>query len=309
MKKVTLFLLAVIALESAGSIRFLYRHFLSKITDKSLNAFYYACSYANIDYSRFMNITARTALNLIPLDLGSQPVFLCIDDTMVPKSGKKFEDVSKLFDHAAHNGSNYLNGHCFVSIMLCVPVWNQNRIRYVSLPLGYRMWLGSESKLKLAASMVRQAMPELARKKNVIILCDSWYVKKDLVCLVDEYKNLDLIGSVRADSVIYDLAPELSGKKGRPASHGRKLSIQDDFTLSDEKIGDYYMAARRVLTNIFGKREVMAYVTAPKKDSGSRRLFFSTILPEQLQIFCAWQEKSPLNRTGSDRMQLHGAEL
>ena len=72
-----------------------------------------------------MNITARTALNLIPLDLGSQPVFLCIDDTMVPKSGKKFEDVSKLFDHAAHNGSNYLNGHCFVSIMLCVPVWTE----------------------------------------------------------------------------------------------------------------------------------------------------------------------------------------
>ena len=250
-----------------------------------------------------MDITARIALNLTPQNLGSQPVFLCIDDTMVPKSGKKFEDVSKLFDHAAHNGSNYLNGHCFVSIMLCVPVWNQNRIRYVSLPLGYRMWLGSESKLKLAASMVRQAMPELARKKNVIILCDSWYVKKDLVCLVDEYKNLDLIGNVRADSVIYDLAPELSGKKGRPAAHGRKLSIQDDFTLSDEKIGDYFMAARRVLTNIFGKREVMAYVTAPKKDSGSRRLFFSTILPEQLQIFCAWQEKSPLNRTGSDRMQ------
>ncbi len=40
---------------------------------------------------------------------------------------------------------------------------------------------------------------------------DSLYVKKDLVCLVAEYKNLDLIGSVRADSVIYDLAPELSG--------------------------------------------------------------------------------------------------
>ena len=25
---------------------------------------------------------------------------------MVPKFGKKFEDVSKLFDHAAHNGLN-----------------------------------------------------------------------------------------------------------------------------------------------------------------------------------------------------------
>lgn len=293
----------MLALESADSIRFLYRHFLSKISDKSLNTFYYVCSYADIDYSRFMNVTAGIALNLIPENLSSQPVFLCIDDTMVPKSGKKFEDVSKLFDHAAHNGSNYLNGHCFVSVMLCVPVWNQNRIRYVSVPLGYRMWLGSESKLNLAASMVRQVMPEFAGKKNVIILCDSWYVKKDLVCLVDEYENLDLIGNARADSVIYDLAPEPSGKKGRPATHGKKLSIRDDFTLSDEKIGDYFIAARRALTNIFGKRIVMAYVTAPKRDSGSRRLFFSTVLPEQLQVFCAWQEKSPLNQTGSDRMQ------
>ena len=44
-------------------------------------------------------------------------------------------------------------------------------------------------------------------------------------------------------------------------------------------------------------------VTSPEKESGSRRLFFSTIFPEQLQIFCAWQEKSPLNQTGSGRMQ------
>ena len=47
----------------------------------------------------------------------------------------------------------------------------------------------------------------------------------------------------------------------------------------------------------------MAFVTSPEKESGSRRLFFSTIFPEQLQIFCAWQEKSPLNQTGSDWMQ------
>lgn len=39
------------------------------------------------------------------------------------------------------------------------------------------------------------------------------------------------------------------------------------------------------------------------KAKGSRRLFFSTVFPEQLQIFCAWQEKSPLNQTGSSRMQ------
>ncbi len=57
------------------------------------------------------------------------------------------------------------------------------------------------------------------------------FVKNDLICLVDEYENLDLIGNARADSVIYGLAPEPTRKKGRPAVHGRKLSIQDDFIL------------------------------------------------------------------------------
>ena len=301
----TLFLLvlSILAMESAHSIRFLYRHFLSDITEKSLTAFYYACSYAKVDYSRFMNVTASMALKLIPESLRSQPVFFCIDDTMVSKFGKKFEDVSKLFDHAAHNGSNYLNGHCFVSLMLCVPVWNGSKIVYLAIPLGYRMWQKEESKLKLAASMVRQVMPVFSSQKNVIILCDSWYAKKDLVSIVDEYPNLDVICNARYDSVIYDLAPQPTGKRGRPAKHGKRLSPETDFSLSDEKIGDYYIGVRRVLTNIFGSREVLAYVTSSEKESSSRRLFFSTIFPEQMQIFCAWQEKAPLNQTGSDRMQ------
>lgn len=250
-----------------------------------------------------MNITAGLALNLIPENLTSQPVFLCIDDTMVSKFGRKFEEVSKLFDHATHNGSNYLNGHCFVSLMLCIPVWNRGRITYLAVPLGYRMWQKKESKLELAASMVRQVMPEFREKKNVIILCDSWYVKKDLVSIVDGYENLDLIGNARADSVIYDLPPAPTGKKGRPRKHGRRLSVYEDFVLSTEKIGGYYIGSRHVLTNIFGERQVMAYVTSSGKGECGRRLFFSTIFPTQLQFFCAWQEKAPLNYTGSSWMQ------
>ena len=121
----TLFLLvlSILTLESGHSIRFLYQHFLSGITTKSLNTFYHACSYAKVDYSHFMNITAKVALRMIPDSLATQPIFLCVDDTMVAKVGTRFENVSKLFDHAAHNDSNYLNGHCFVSIMLCIPVW------------------------------------------------------------------------------------------------------------------------------------------------------------------------------------------
>ena len=170
-EKLFLLVLSILALESAHSIRFLYRHFLSGITTKSLNAFYYACSYAKVDCSGFMNVTAKIALHLIPESLKSQPVFICIDDTMVSKFGLKFENVSKLFDHAAHNGSNYLNGHCFVSLMLCIPVWSHDKISYLAVPLGYRMW----------------------QKK--------------------------------------------------------------------EKVGDYYTGVRRVLTNLFGTREVLSYVT------------------------------------------------
>ena len=131
----------------------------------------------------------------------------------------------------------------------------------------------------------------------------SWYVERNLMSVVGEYENLDLAGNARADSVIYDPAPLSMGRKGRPAKHGRRLSIDSDFTLSREKAGDYYTGCRLVLTNIFGTREVMVYVTSSGKENGTKRLFFSTIFPAQLQIFCAWQEKAPLNRTGSGWMQ------
>lgn len=118
---------------------------------------------------------------------------------MVSKFGKKFENVSKLFDHVAHNDSNYLDGHCYINVMLCVPVWNKNRIHYLSVPLGYRMRQKKESKLELAMSMICKMIPEFSGKKNVIILCDSWHVKKNIVSIVDGYENIDLIGNARPD--------------------------------------------------------------------------------------------------------------
>ena len=151
--------------------------------------------------------------------------------------------------------------------------------------------------------MIRQVMPEFHGKEHVIILCDSWYTKQNLVSVIDEYPNLDLIGNARADSVMYDLEPARTGHRGRPAKHGKRLSVETDFTFSNEKIGDYYTGVRRVLTRIFGTREILAYVTAAEKEHGTKRLFFSTVFPEDLQIFCAWQEKAPLNQTGSDRMK------
>ena len=55
------------------------------------------------------------------------------------------------------------------------------------------------------------------------------------------------------------IAPTHTGRLGRPAKHGKRLSVETDFIFSDEKIGDYYTGAHRVLTNLFGNREVLAY--------------------------------------------------
>ena len=83
-----------------------------------------------------MNTTVRITLKLIPDSLQTQPVFLCVDDTMVSKFDTKFENVSKLF------------------------------------------------------------------------------------------QNLDLIGNARIYSVMYDLAPAHTGRRGRPANHGKRLSVE-----------------------------------------------------------------------------------
>ena len=188
-----LFVLSVIALESASSIRFLYTHFLKGISQKSLNAFYYTCSYAKLDYSKFMNITAKIVISLISDFYAGEPVFLLIDDTIVPKSGCKFEGVSKLFDHSYHTGSKFLNGHCFVSLSICIPVLKNGNIHYMSIPLGYKMRQKEKSKMALAADMISQIMPILSNIKQVILLFDSWYAKNDMTSLVSKYSNLNII--------------------------------------------------------------------------------------------------------------------
>ena len=67
---------------------------------------------------------------------------------------------------------------------------------------------------------------------------------------MDEYENFDLIGNARSDSVIYDLAPAPTGKKGSPAKHGRRLSIYEDFELHREWLDTVYPPVPLLIINI-----------------------------------------------------------
>ena len=170
-----LFLLTIsmLALESFRSIRYTWLHIISRLTGKLLNSFYYTLEYAAFDHLRWMVVTARIALRCMLLSLKGSTVFLFIDNTLVEKYGTKFQVRSKLFDHAAHNVSNFLNGYCFVSIMLHVPMKSADGVVSLSVPLGYRLWTKELSKLELAADMARSVMAELFHCKQVILLCDS----------------------------------------------------------------------------------------------------------------------------------------
>jgi len=185
--------IAILTLDTFRSVRFAHSHVISKLADTSLNAFYYTLKTDRYDHTSWNDVTTSKALHLVPDALHKQPLFLSIDDTMVEKFGKRFELCSRLYDHAAHNGSSYLNGHCMVSLLLSFPIFQDGKILYLSIPLGYCLWDKEKSKLSLAAELVQQAMKVIGGQRQVILLCDSWYPKAEVAALVNQFANLDLI--------------------------------------------------------------------------------------------------------------------
>ena len=229
-----------------------------------------------MEHEFWRDVTLSKALKLVPSQLPTQPLFLSIDDTMGEKKGEKFELCSRLFDHAAHNGSNYLNGHCMVNILLSFPVLADDSIRY-------RLWDKKQTKLEIAAEMVRHALDNINPDRLVFLLCDSWYPKGCVTGLVNEYQNLDTIYNARIDSVMYDLPPERTGKRGRPKKYGVRLS-PEDFELETSKTGDWKISVCPIFTKLWGERLVYAFVTFLKSGNGSHRLFFCTKEPQNILL-------------------------
>ena len=273
--------MSVIALNGFQSVQYNYEHFIQDVSDFKLKSYYYALNESRLDIDDWLLTMVHTAVSVIPDCLKEQPVIFSTDDTMAEKTGEHFEYCSVLFDHAAHNGSLYLNGHCFVSLMVSVPVIENGKIRYLSVPVGYRMWTKEESKLKIAADLVKLAMKAVGTEKKVLLCCDSWYPKAEITQLLEEFENLDIICNVRSDTALYELPPERTGKKGRPRIRGERISL-NDFTLQEVQETEMCAGAKTVMTNLFKKRPVSAIVT--KSKSGSRRLFLCTASPQQLHF-------------------------
>ena len=196
---------AILVVQEFRSIKFLYDNFIKKYWTKVLNSFYYFLSYTKFSVESLMIGTVKIALTLIPKDIKSSiTIFLIVDDTLQAKFSNKFDCYSKLFDHAQHNGTSYLNGHCFVSLVINIPVLFNGKIKYISLPVGYKLYDKTKSKLEISGNMIANVMPLLI-DYQVIVLCDSWYTKKPFLEILKNFNNIDIIGAVRSDTCLYDL--------------------------------------------------------------------------------------------------------
>jgi hypothetical protein len=266
---------------------------MSGIYGSSLNSYYHLLAYTDIPLNVFFRITLKTALSLIPKEIYGLPIFIIIDDTMQAKFGTKFECHQKMFDHAKRNESKYLNGHCFVALTISVPIIIEGSIRYLNIPVGFRLRGEKENKLKIASKMIDNAMLILADYPMSILLCDSWYPKGDILETVKHYKNLNLIANVRIDTCMFELPPPRTGKPGAPRKRGKKLSIYEDFHFI--RIDEYYISVKQVLTNLFNVPVYVTVTTPNLLNHKAYRVFISTLMPADISKQFKGNEKKLSN--------------
>ena len=287
-----LIVISMLYIQEIKSIKFLHEKFIKKYWNKCLNSFYYFLADKNFSLSKLAISTINIAMSLIPDKLkDSATIYLIIDDTLQEKYGDKFECCDKLFDHTRKNGSSYLKGHCFVSLVLAIPVAYNEVIHYIKIPIEYKLYDKSKTKLELAIDMITRSVSSL-ESYQVVVLCDSWYTKNPLLKALTKFKNVDVIGALRKDTVLFDLAPKPTGKRGRPRKKGDRLNYRN---FKYEKEGNYFIATVKVITNLL---EDAVYITATTTDIekfSSVRLYMSTIDPNEIKTFDDVSNKNDSN--------------
>ena len=110
-------LIAQLALESAPSVRCLFRQFLSKQTNASLNSYYHALGNGLVTDASIRQALALRALAIVPEALRQEPILLSVDDTSIAKWGKHFlcdaeqeRFTPSLFQHRGPDGPAH--EHC-----------------------------------------------------------------------------------------------------------------------------------------------------------------------------------------------------
>lgn len=124
---------------------------------------------------------------------------------------------------------------------------------------------------------------------QVIVLCDAWYTKKSFISRINALAHVELMGAVRVDTVVYDLPPKTSKKRGRPRKKGDRIDYRK---LNYSGEGNLKTSTTYCLTNLTDQPVYATYTTTNTETFSSVRLYISTIALETINSFSLKYEET-----------------
>jgi DDE superfamily endonuclease len=151
---------------------------------------------------------------------GREPVEVLIDDTLLRRRGKRVWAASWFHDGSAQGPAKtgYGNNWVVLAVRVRLPMIS----RPVAIPVMAKLVIkdtASASRLWLARRMVTRLAAELPGRR-VHVTADSAYADQELKQLPD---GVTWTTRLRANAALHGLAPQRTGKKGRPRKKGDRL--------------------------------------------------------------------------------------
>jgi hypothetical protein len=151
---------------------------------------------------------------------GGEPVEVLIDDTLFRRRGRKVWAASWFHDGSAQGPAKTGFGNNWVVLAVCVRVPFMSRP--VAIPVMAKLVIKgtmSRSRLWLARRMVSRLAAELPGRR-ISVTADSAYAGEELKSLPD---GVTWTTRLRSNAALHALAPERTGKRGRPRKKGDRL--------------------------------------------------------------------------------------
>ncbi|GAW65092.1 hypothetical protein Lacidipiscis_02321 [Ligilactobacillus acidipiscis] len=282
LKNIVALLLAMLCLTGISSVRHLYDCFLGTFQSKTLNSYYHTLEIVGAKLNKLEVCVLYQLWQLPQLTelLAQYPLLFLVDDTLQPKFGQKFAHVKVLHDHARHRGQEFVNAHDFVTLALAFPLRKPHEpqsVQYFMVPFACHMYQpDGDSKLKMVADMAQQALQVIGDQQHIILECDSWYPKKDVLDFVKDHGNVDFIANIRKDTALYQL-PQRTGRPGRPRKYGQKFK-STEIALTDQD-DHYAVGMTKCMTKLFGQA---VWIIRSQNRHEGERLFISTLPAQDL---------------------------
>lgn len=186
----------------------------------------------------------KIILKYVPV---ASPLAFALDDTLVPKYGRKIFGRGCHFDHARKiNQPKYVNGHNWVVLgllhfsslfykWLCFPILADLFVPEKQINKNHQF----RSRIQIAIDLIDNLKTII--NNRFIIVADGLYAKKDLVkyCIKEK---VTFISRLRSDAALFlKPKPVKTRTRGRPRTFGKKLPSLSQLALNKNEFKQYQL--------------------------------------------------------------------